>query len=409
MPPPKGTPNPLEGPGDYDVTSVVHSDTYPAIDPTKFNLKGKTILVTGSSRGFGRAMCVAFARAGAAQIVLASRSDMSTTADAIRAVAKETGHPEPDVLSVKTDVGVPESVDALAEKVSEAFGSLDVVINNAAFMKIGSIAESDPADWLQTITANVFGPYLVARAMAPLLLKAETRTIINIASVGAHLVSHSLSAYQTSKLAIVRLTEFIALEYGDKGIVSYCVHPGNSPSEMLGGIEGVPEPMRPAFVDTPELCANSLVFLASERRTWLAGRYINVTWDLPELMSKEEEIVQGDKLKEKGSEGHRHIAPYSGLEDLEVDVHEKPECQPGQCPVCTRYSPVLAESPDVSGDHHGKQHGKDLAVDEAHDPNVADTHALVKTELVVDTVHGEDVEELSKDSHDDVDGVVKIS
>lgn len=53
----------------------------------------------------------------------------------------------------------------------------------------------------------------------------------------------------------------------------------------------------PAFVDTPELCANSLVFLTSERRTWLAGRYINVTWDLPELMSKEDEIVQGDKLK----------------------------------------------------------------------------------------------------------------
>lgn len=229
------------------MTSVVHSDTYPAIDPTKFNLQGKTILVTGSSRGFGRAMCVAFARAGAAHIVLASRSDMSTTADAIRAAAKETGYPEPDVLSVKTDVGVPESVDALAEKVSEAFGSLDVVINNAAFMKIDTIAESDPADWLQTITANVFGPYLVARAMAPLLLKAETRTTINIASVGAHLVSHSLSAYQTSKLAVVRLTEFIALEYGDKGIVSYCIHPGNSPSEMLGGIEGVPEPMKPGL------------------------------------------------------------------------------------------------------------------------------------------------------------------
>ncbi|KAI3572661.1 hypothetical protein IWW34DRAFT_856676 [Fusarium oxysporum f. sp. albedinis] len=66
---------------------------------------------------------------------------------------------------------------------------------------------------------------------------------------------------------------------------------------MSGGIEGIPEPMRPAFVDTPELTANSLVFLASERRPWLAGRYINLTWNLPELMSKEDEIVQGDKLK----------------------------------------------------------------------------------------------------------------
>jgi NAD(P)-dependent dehydrogenase (short-subunit alcohol dehydrogenase family) len=172
---------------------------------------------------------------------------MSTTAEATKTAAKEAGHPEPEVLTIKTDVSVPESVDALAKEIDEKFGSLDVVINNAAFMKIASIAESDPADWLQTLSANVFGPYLVARALAPLLLKSETKTIINVASVGAHLISHSLSAYQVSKLAIVRLTEFISLEYGDKGIVSYCVHPGNAPSEMSGGIEGIPVPMRPGL------------------------------------------------------------------------------------------------------------------------------------------------------------------
>ncbi|KAF5657728.1 short-chain alcohol dehydrogenase/reductase [Fusarium heterosporum] len=291
MPPPKGTPNPLEGPGDYDVTSVVHSDTYPAIDPVNFNFKGKTILVTGSSRGYGRAMCAAFARAGASRIVLAARSDLSTTTDVIKAAAKEAGQPEPEILGVKTDVSVPESVDALAHKIGDSFGSLDVVINNAAYMNMAPIADSDPAHWQQTLMANVFGPYLVTRAMVPLLLKGESKTIINIASVGAHLVSHGISAHQTSKLAVVRLTEFIALEYRDQGIIAYCVHPGNTPSEMSGGIEGIPEPMRPAFVDTPELCANSLVYLAAERRPWLAGRYINLTWDLPELVSKREEIV----------------------------------------------------------------------------------------------------------------------
>ncbi|KAF4434632.1 hypothetical protein F53441_13668 [Fusarium austroafricanum] len=297
MPPPRGTKNPLEGPGDYDVTSVVHSDTYPAIDPTKFDMKGKAILITGASRGYGQAMCAAFARAGTSRFVVASRSDMSATANVIKAAAKEAEHPEPEVLTIKTDVGIPESVDSLAEKVQSSFGYMDVVINNAAFMKMVPIPESDPADWLQTLTANVFGPYLIAKAMAPLLVKAETRTIINISSVGAHLVSPTLSAYQISKLAIVRLTEFISVEYADQGIISYSVHPGNSPSDMLSGIEGIPELYRPAFVDTPELTANSLVYLASEKRSWLAGRYINLTWDLPELMTKEEEIVKGDKLK----------------------------------------------------------------------------------------------------------------
>jgi NAD(P)-dependent dehydrogenase (short-subunit alcohol dehydrogenase family) len=180
---------------------------------------------------------------------------MSTTAQAIRVAAKETGHPEPEILTIKTDVSVPESVDALAKEIDEKFGYLDVVINNAAFMNISPIAESDPADWLQTLSANVFGPYLVARALAPLLLKSETKTIINIASVGAHLISFGLSAYQVSKLAIVRLTEFISLEYGDKGIISYCVHPGNTPSEMSGGIEGIPEPMRPGLLPQVHIVA----------------------------------------------------------------------------------------------------------------------------------------------------------
>jgi NAD(P)-dependent dehydrogenase (short-subunit alcohol dehydrogenase family) len=224
---------------------VVHSDTYPAIDPKNFNLKGKAVLITGASRGYGQAMCAAFARAGTSRFIVASRSDMSATAEAIKSAAKETGHPEPEVLTIKTDVGVPESVDALAQKIDEAFGYIDIVINNAAFMKMVSMPESEPADWLQTLTANVFGPYLIARAMAPLLVKSELKTIINISSVGAHLVSPTLSAYQISKLAVVRLTEFISVEYADKGIISYCVHPGNSPSEMLGGIEGVPELYRP--------------------------------------------------------------------------------------------------------------------------------------------------------------------
>ncbi|KAM0560039.1 hypothetical protein ACHAPJ_003998 [Fusarium lateritium] len=297
MPPPRGTANPLEGPADYDMTSIVHSDTYPAIDPTKADLKGKTVLISGASRGLGQAMCVAFAKAGTSRFSLAARSDLSTTTNAIKAAAKETGHPEPEILSIKADVSSPESVESLAERIYYSFGSLDVVINNAALMDMHSIPDSDPAVWLQIITANIFGPYLVARAVAPLLVKGELKTIINISSVGAHLVSPTLSAYQISKLGLTRLTEFISVEYGDQGIVSYCVHPGNIATDMAGGDEGIPETFKPAFTDTPELTANSLVFLASHKRSWLAGRYINLTWDLPELMAKEEEIVKGDKLK----------------------------------------------------------------------------------------------------------------
>jgi NAD(P)-dependent dehydrogenase (short-subunit alcohol dehydrogenase family) len=215
---------------------------------------------------------------------------MSATAEAIKAAANEAGHPEPEVLTIKADVGVPESVDALAQKIDEAFGYVDVVINNAAFMKMVSIPDSEPADWLQTLTANVYGPYLIARALAPLLVKSELKTIINISSVGAHLVSPTLSSYQISKLALIRLTEFISVEFADKEIVSYSVHPGNSPSEMLGGIEGIPEAFRAGqsinlnrqnlLLTVISLCRHScalckLFGLFGIRKATLAGRSLH--------------------------------------------------------------------------------------------------------------------------------------
>lgn len=138
----------------------------------------------------------------------------------------------------------------------------------------------------------------------PLLLKGELKTIINTASVGAHLIAPGLSDYQTSKLALVRLTEFVAKEHVNDGIIAISIHPGNVPTDMiddLGGLEAMPEALRNAFVDTPALCADSLVYLTKERREWLSGRYINVTWDMPELASasKQKLIVDGDMLKVK--------------------------------------------------------------------------------------------------------------
>ena len=151
---------------------------------------------------------------------------------------------------------------------------------------------------------NVRGPYLTTRACIPLLLKGELKTIINVASVGAHLIAPGLSDYQTSKLALVRFTEFVAKEHVDDGIVAISIHPGNCPTDMIGGIgglEAMPEELRNAFVDTPRLCADSLVYLTKERREWLSGRYVNMTWDMPEFVSapKKKLIIDGDMLKVK--------------------------------------------------------------------------------------------------------------
>ncbi|KAI1375691.1 PLC-like phosphodiesterase [Hypoxylon crocopeplum] len=300
MPPPRGASNPLEGPGDYDTTSIVHNDTYPAIDSSKADFSGKVVFISGASRGLGKAMCISFAKAGASMIAIGARSDLSATVKEMKTAATSVGKPEPTVLPLVFDVTDHKSVDGAAAQVKKNFGHVDIVINNAGKLGTSLIVDSNPDEWWKIWQVNLVGPYLVSRAFIPLLLEGTDKTIITVSSVGAHVISPSLSAYQTSKLAVLRLSEFIVAEYGDKGILSYCIHPGNIPTDMvseIGGIDNLTPELRAVFVETPELSADSLVYLTSQKRDWLGGRYINVTWDLPELMEKEDEIVKGDKLK----------------------------------------------------------------------------------------------------------------
>ncbi|KAI0000590.1 hypothetical protein F4779DRAFT_604635 [Xylariaceae sp. FL0662B] len=297
MPPPRGTLNPLEGPGDYDTTSVIHNDTYPAIDPSKADLSGKVVFITGASRGLGKAMSISFAKAGTSNIAIGARSDLSGTIKAMQEAAANLGKPAPSILPLKLDVTDRQSVDEAATEVKRNFGYVDIIINDAGILIPGMIADSDPDEWWRVWKVNLLGPYLVARAFIPLLLQGVEKTIVTVSSVGAHCRTPGLSAYQTTKLAVLRLSEFISTEYGDKGILSYCIHPGNIPTDAVGGWDGLAPELKPIFVETPELSADSLVYLTSKKRDWLAGRYINLTWDLPELMQKEDEIVKGDKLK----------------------------------------------------------------------------------------------------------------
>ncbi|KAH6657247.1 hypothetical protein BKA67DRAFT_590860 [Truncatella angustata] len=296
MPPPRGTPNILEGPGDYDMTSEVHNDTYPAIDSAKADLSGKAVFISGASRGLGCAMSVSFAKAGASMIAIGARGDLSTTIKLMQDAVEKLGKPPPKILPIKFDMSVKQSVDEAARKIRDEFGRIDIVIANAAVITMGKIAESDADDWGRVFGTNTIGIYLLYRALIPLLLEGGDKTFITVASVGAHLVSPGYSAYQTSKLVTLRLDEFVCAEYGEQGILAYCIHPGNIPTDMSGP-DGIPDFLKHIFVETPELSADSLVYLTSEKRDWLAGRYVNVTWHLPELMEKKDEIMSGDKLK----------------------------------------------------------------------------------------------------------------
>lgn len=279
-------------------TPTDRHDTYPAIDPTKADLSGKTVLITGASRGVGKATAISFAKAGAAGIALGARSSLDSVAAAVSAEAKEAGQPQPKVLTLSLDVVDRKSVEAAKEQVSQAFGGkLDVLINNAGYLsKITPMSETDPDDWWRDWEVNIKGTYLMSRTFLPLLLQSSLKTVINITSIGAHMLGPGFSAYQVNKFAMLRFTEFLMVDHGAQGLLAFSVHPGGVKSDLA---LSMPDMYHQYLVDEPELCADFLVWLVNgkERKEWLAGRYLSANWDASELASKKDEIEKGDLLK----------------------------------------------------------------------------------------------------------------
>lgn len=280
-----------------DFTKTIRSDTYDFIKPEQWNLSSRSVFITGASKGLGKDNAISFARAGASKIAIAARSSVDEVAKEMKQAAQKAGRPEPTVLTLQVDVVDKQSVSDAAAKIEKEFGSLDIVINNAgALENFKNIADTDPDEWWWTWQVNTFGAYLIVRATIPLLLKKSDglKTVLNVSSIGAHILMPGASAYQTGKFALIRFSEFINAEYGEQGVLSFAVHPGGVPTELA---QGMPEAMHRVLIDKPALAADTFVWLTAERRDWLAGRYISATWDMEEFSGMKDDVVKKDLLK----------------------------------------------------------------------------------------------------------------
>lgn len=281
-----------------------HHSQYLDIDPkTTLNgsVSGKTIFLTGASRGIGQATAVAFAQAGAAAIYITARSEKALEETRNKIIS---ANPETKCAYMTSDVTDADQVKAAVDDCVARCGGIDVADANAGYLGRSwhKIAESDIASWWKTWEVNMKGAYLVARFCLPYLIESARKHgakgatgghLILISSVGAQLLMKGASDYQTSKHAINRLCEFINTEYRDDGIKCFAVHPGAVSTSLA---RNMPEELHSMLVDEPELAAGFIVWLCSGKADWASGRYMSSNWDVNELLQMKETIINDDLL-----------------------------------------------------------------------------------------------------------------
>jgi NAD(P)-dependent dehydrogenase (short-subunit alcohol dehydrogenase family) len=294
-------------------TQTLHNDIYPLIDPTKSDLSqpGKIVLITGSGRGIGRSIALRFAECAVACIILCARttSELNEVEQSIKKINADV-----KVCKYTVDLTQENEVVALAEKVKNE-GRLDILVNNAGMTNMwDSITEGDTKMYLKTWDLHIKGTYLMLKFLLPLMVETAknhnvTVDVINTTSGSAHFILPGASAYSGSKFALMRLSEFVVVEYGDQGVNCLSLHPGGVPTQIVQGLGPWVQAgtfyviysliilISPAMTDTPDLCGGFVTWHTKGQRAWLNGRYVSATWDVDELETKKDEIVEADKLK----------------------------------------------------------------------------------------------------------------
>ncbi|XMN04934.1 SDR family NAD(P)-dependent oxidoreductase [Streptomyces griseobrunneus] len=193
----------------------------PAEDLSSPSLNGRTVLITGASRGLGRFLTDAFAEAGA-QLVLTARDSK-----ALDETAAELRSRQVRVVTAPADLTDAEAVAEVVERAVAAFGTIDVLINNAGIPgPLGPVWEADPQHWWRTMHVNILGTTHTCRSVVPVMIAARSGCVINIVSeAGRHRWPYA-SAYSVSKAAVIKLTENLAAELRPHHVAAFSFHPG---------------------------------------------------------------------------------------------------------------------------------------------------------------------------------------
>jgi NAD(P)-dependent dehydrogenase (short-subunit alcohol dehydrogenase family) len=241
-------------------------------------LKNKIAVITGAGTGIGRAIALSFTREGAKVALVGRRKDL------LKAVAEEAGG---STLVLAGDVSQRRDIDRILAETAAHFGGVNVLVNNAGILHIGTAEEITEEQWDETFNINVRGLWLLSRSVLPHMRKAGGGSIINVASVLGINGARKRAAYAPSKGAVVLLTKCMAVDYGHENIRVNALCPSFVETDLTAEvIRKAPDPkaVRAERISVHPLgrlgqpgdMAGLAVFLASDESSWMTGATLPV-------------------------------------------------------------------------------------------------------------------------------------
>ncbi len=244
------------------------------------NLSGKVALVTGSTRGIGRATAERLAQAGATVIITGRSEDRAV--EVAKEIKEKTGS---ETFAVSMDIGVKESVEEAFKRISERFGSVDILVNNAGMTRDTLFLRMKLEDWEEVIRVNLTGTFLVTQQAIKGMIKKRWGRVINMSSVVAFMGNVGQANYSSAKAGLIGFTKTLAKELASRNITVNAIAPGFIETDMT---DVLPDDIKESYLKQipagrfgkPEDVANVVLFLASDLSSYITGEVIHVNGGL---------------------------------------------------------------------------------------------------------------------------------